>query len=148
MQPTTFDDLLGTLKSKQGEADINSVKEAEIVCLYFTSNWSPPCKRFTPILIDFYKEINLDPTHPKLEIVFVSSDKTEEEYTRYYEEMPWLAMQFGDVTKSNQLRTRYNVEQIPTLIVLNKECELVTKNGRADIMKDGENAFVNWGGSP
>merc|ERR1719498_500479 len=143
-----MEDLLGTLKSKQGETDMSSVKEAEIVCLYFTANWSVPCKRFTPLLADFYKEINLDPGHPKLEIIFISSDKTEEDYTRYYEEMPWLAQQYGDVAKTNQLKAKYQVEQIPTLVVPNRECELVTKNGRQDVMKDGEDAFTNWGGSP
>ena len=143
-----MEELLGNLKSKQGEADVNSVKEAEIVCLYFSSSWSVPCKRFTPILADFYKEINLDPGHPKLEIIFISSDRSEEDYTRYYEDMPWLAQQFNDLAKANNLRSKYQVEQTPTLVVLNRECELITKNGREDIMKDGEEAFVKWGGSP
>ena len=144
-----MEELLGTnLKSKQGETDINSVKEAEIVCLYFTAHWSPPCRRFTPLLAEFYREINLDPGHPKLEIVLVSSDKNEEDYTRYYEEMPWLALQFNDTAKASQLKTKYGVEQIPTLIVLNRECEVVNRNGRLDVMKEGEKAFTIWGGSP
>ena len=50
-------------------------------------NRCPPCKSFTPLLIDFYNT-NKD----ELEIIFLSSDRDEESFSSYYGKMPWLAM--------------------------------------------------------
>jgi nucleoredoxin len=141
-----MEELLGTtLKSKTGDADGTSLKAAQVVCLYFTASWSPPCRRFTPILAEFYKEVNS--LKAGLEIVFVSCCKNEEEFTKYYEEMGWLALPWSEMTKINALKAQYKVQQIPTLVVLDPECKVVSENGRAEVMKDGEKAFLNWGGT-
>ena len=47
----------------------------------------PPCKSFTPLLIDFYNE-----SKDELEIIFLSSDRDEESFSTYFGKMPWLAM--------------------------------------------------------
>jgi thiol-disulfide isomerase/thioredoxin len=46
----------------------------------------PPCKAFTPLLIDFYN------THKnELEVIFLSSDRDEESFSGYFGKMPWLS---------------------------------------------------------
>ena len=30
------------------------LQDTKIICFYFSANWCPPCKAFTPILADFY----------------------------------------------------------------------------------------------
>merc|ERR1712232_35438 len=138
-----MEELIGTtLKGETGEHDGTSVKMAKIVCLYFTASWSPPCKRFTPILADFYREVNSP--DPVLEIIFVSCCKHEEEFTKYYEEMPWIALPWSETTRINSLKTQYKVQQIPTLVVLDPSCNVIRENGRIDVMNDGEKAFANW----
>ena len=47
----------------------------------------PPCKRFSPVLIDFYNACNDD-----MEVVFVSSDRDDKSFGDYFAKMPWLAM--------------------------------------------------------
>jgi hypothetical protein len=47
----------------------------------------PPCKRFSPLLIDFYNVCK-----EELEIVFVSSDRDDRSFGDYFAKMPWLAM--------------------------------------------------------
>jgi nucleoredoxin len=51
-----------------------------VVALYFSASWCPPCKTFSPRLIDFYLAAAKD---NGLEIVYVSSDKTVESFETY-----------------------------------------------------------------
>merc|ERR1719213_514854 len=63
------------------------------VALYFSAHWCPPCRGFTPKLAEWYKK---DLSAKGLEVVFVSSDKSEDEFMSYFEEMPWLALDYSD----------------------------------------------------
>jgi len=62
--------------------------------LYFSAHWCPPCRGFTPELDKFYKQIKKK-VGDMFEIVFVSSDRSEEEWKNYFAEMPWLAIPFS-----------------------------------------------------
>jgi len=75
--------------TKTGITDSSFMKKGYVICLYFSAHWCPPCKSFTPILANFYKEINRD--KKRLEIIFMSMDKTEQEFKNYFSTMPWLA---------------------------------------------------------
>lgn len=43
--------------------------------------------------MEFYNKVNED--GKKFLIVFVSADRSQQLYTDYYNEMPWLALPFG-----------------------------------------------------
>ena len=92
-------ELLGDslLKTAAGEtcqtADLNDPNL--VVGLYFSAHWCPPCRNFTPVLAEFYKKFTA--ANPgKLEIVFVSSDGSEEDFKSYYGDMPWAALPFSE----------------------------------------------------
>ena len=34
------------------------MKSAEIICLFFSAMWCPPCRAFTPVLCEFYEQAN------------------------------------------------------------------------------------------
>ncbi len=74
--------------------DINPLKTNKITCVYFSASWCPPCLAFTPLLIDFYNEVNSE--DKALEIILVPLDRTNEEFELYYKPMPWLTIPFGD----------------------------------------------------
>jgi len=44
------------LMKKNGEVvEANHVlRDKKVICFYFSANWCPPCREFTPILADFY----------------------------------------------------------------------------------------------
>lgn len=85
----------GTLKSKTGEIAVaDALKDVKLVGLYFSMHNCPPCRAFTPIFAELYNEINAD--GKVIEVIFLSGDKTQEEYDEYYGEMPWLALPKGD----------------------------------------------------
>jgi len=62
--------------------------------LYFSAHWCPPCRGFTPELAKFYEQMKKK-VGDKLEIVFISSDRGEDEWKSYFAEMPWLALPFS-----------------------------------------------------
>ena len=60
----------------------------------------PPCKTFSPKLIQFYNTVNNNSnnttttnktTKDNLEIIYISSDRDASSFNDYYGKMPWLA---------------------------------------------------------
>lgn len=49
---------------------------------------------FVPLLIDFYNEINEN--EKQLEIIYVSRDRSKEEFEEALDEMPWLSLPYED----------------------------------------------------
>ena len=112
-----------------------------IVCLYFSAHWCPPCRGFTPILKDFYEEVEAQ----GVEIVFVSSDRDSEAMMSYMKEShgDWYALEHGGNLK-RELSEKYNVRGIPTLVVLKGDGTLISVNGRGDVQSKGPGALKEW----
>ena len=72
----------------------------KVLGLYFSAHWCPPCRAFTPQLAQWYKKVKESSNGSNFDIVFLSSDKTEAQFTEYFKEMPWYAVPYSDrVTK-------------------------------------------------
>ncbi|CAL4914830.1 unnamed protein product [Urochloa decumbens] len=102
---------------------------ASTVALYFSASWCPPCRKFTPKLVQVYEE---QATQDKnnLEVVFISRDRDEESFDAYFAKMPWLAVPFSDSECRQRLGNRYKVNGIPNLVILGGETgEIYTKEG-------------------
>eukprot|EP00397_Hematodinium_sp_SG-2012_P067261 GEMP01103673.1.p1 GENE.GEMP01103673.1~~GEMP01103673.1.p1 ORF type:complete len:144 (+),score=31.58 GEMP01103673.1:122-553(+) len=130
---SAFTELLGNqLLTKDGSlkptADLLQGKVA--VALYFSGNWCPPCRGFTPILAEQYEKIY---KAKGMEVIFVSSDEDEKKFLAYYGEHPWLALPFADRKLKEELSKKYGVQSIPTLIILDPKGEIITKDGRSKI---------------
>ena len=70
--------------------DILAETKPKLFAIYFSMHNCPPCRDFTPLLASIYEEVNED--EKVLEVVFFSGDKTQEDFDKYYDEMPWLAL--------------------------------------------------------
>lgn len=62
--------------------------------LYYSAHWCPPCRKFTPMLADFYNKLKPTDKGKDFDIVFVSSDSDEASFKDYFKDMPWLALKF------------------------------------------------------
>ena len=88
--------LLGTTLVGEGGAEkltAEALAGKEVVGLYFSAHWCPPCRGFTPKLADAYK--GLVAAGKAMEIVFVSSDRDQGSFDEYFGEQPWLALPFS-----------------------------------------------------
>ena len=106
----------------------------KLVGLYFSAHWCPPCRNFTPRLAAKYEELKAA-GHP-FEIVFISSDSSAAACTEYFAEMPWKCLDYGDRRTKEMLSSPmlFNVTGIPTLVLLDGDGKLITKDGRDAVM--------------
>ena len=117
------------LRGKNGPVKFDA-NEAPFFGLYFSAHWCGPCNSFTPKLINFYKTANKE--KKQIEIIFISSDRTEPDFNGYYETMPWISMPFGDEAIKT-IKETFDIRGIPTFLVFNKEGKLIDDSGRTTV---------------
>lgn len=89
---------LGTKFHKDGKDVEVNLGDATYIGLYFSASWCPPCRKFTPVLAEFYKEVNKD--KKQIEIIFLTSDNSETDWASYCTHMPWVVTKIGDSRKT------------------------------------------------
>ena len=83
---------------------------------YFSMHNCPPCREFTPLLVELYNEHNENAK--VMEVVFMSGDQDQNLYNEYFGEMPWLALPFKD-PRMKPAAKHFGVRGLPRLVVLN-----------------------------
>jgi len=139
-----FHELLGdTLQTQDGTISVEKAVEGKkVVALYFSAHWCPPCKAFTPKLVEWYKKYAVE---KEMELVFVSSDKGEREFGGYFSEMPWKALPFSDRERKEALSQKFKVKGIPSLIFLDGEGNTLTTDGRMIFQLDPKmESVASW----
>ncbi|KAG5490436.1 hypothetical protein JKF63_00556 [Porcisia hertigi] len=135
--------LLGLtkLQKQDAEVDVNSLS-GKIVFIYFSASWCPPCRGFTPQLVNFYQKHH---EAKDFEVIFASWDEDEEEYKNYYKKMPWCTIPFAQKNIVEALTKEFKVESIPTLIGLNADTgAVVSTRGRHAVTTDPEGTQFPW----
>jgi nucleoredoxin len=142
-----FDSLFGsTLLGKAGELSTADELSGKVVGVYFSAHWCPPCKMFTPQLAIYYEKLKAQQV--PFEIVFCSSDRDEGQFNKYYSEMPWLAVPYSARSVKESLSSKYRVSGIPTLVFLNENGEIITRNGRECVSSDPEGTEFPYSPKP
>jgi len=117
------------LKGKDGQVKF-SPKDSPFFGLYFSAHWCPPCRNFTPKLKNFYEVVNKN--QKQIEIIFVTSDKSEAEFNEYFGSMPWISLPFKDES-IDILKQTFEVMGIPTFLVFNSEGKLIDDKARTTV---------------
>ena len=113
-----FDEIKGDLTGPAVEGS------PKYTALYFSAHWCPPCRMFTPKLVEWYNEFKAK--HPDFELVFVSSDRDQaamEEYMKG-DKMPWPAVVY-DKAQSEMFR-KFSSQGIPYLVLIDNEGKALT----------------------
>ena len=123
------DSLGGKLVAVQGKRlapfDAKQLEQTKYFAVYFSAQWCPPCRAFTPKLVEFYNRIK--PQHPEFELIFMSRDYDEAAMLSYMVDykMPWPAVKFArvaDVKKLNQ----HAGKGIPCLVFIDANGEVLS----------------------
>jgi len=126
-----FPALKGDLVSLQGgkvkKFDEAPLAAAKYFAIYYSAEWCPPCRAFTPKLISWYNANKKD--NPHFELIFVSSDRSEQDMEKYItgDAMPWPALEFSK-KKSNRALTQYSGPGIPCLVLVDREGKVISSS--------------------
>ena len=117
IHPSLKDNLVISKGKKLEKFDDSALAETKYYALYYSAAWCGPCRAFTPDLVKWYKRHKSK--HPEFELIFVSSDRSEEEMAKYMKEddMPWPALAF-DKKKSTSAITKFSGRGIPCLVLI------------------------------
>ena len=125
--------LAGKLVHREG-TEVRPVKLARLAgvkfyALYFSASWCPPCREFTPGLVDAYGKIRS--MYPEFEIVLVSRDESERAMAAYmnHDKMEWPAVRWADAKSLREIN-RYSGDGIPCLVLVDAEGKVLSDSYR------------------
>merc|ERR1719229_835363 len=81
----------------------------------------------------------------KVRVVFITSDQDDGAFKEYFKEMgkDWLSYPFGDA-QIKAVKGKYNVQGIPTLIVVSADGETKDDGARGTVMQKKADACKEW----
>ncbi|XP_014808471.1 PREDICTED: nucleoredoxin-like [Calidris pugnax] len=145
--PKPFSEVVaGPLLRNNGQTLDSTALEGSHVGVYFSAHWCPPCRSLTRVLVESYRKIK--EAGQKFEILFVSADRSEDSFKQYFSEMPWVAVPYADEARRSRLNRLYGIQGIPTLIVLDSKGEVITRQGRVEVLNDVECREFPWHPKP
>ncbi len=117
-------DLIRMLGPTLMSADKQPMKSSSLagvphVLLYFSAEWCPPCRAFTPKLVEFF---NQQKESQRVMVIFVSSDNSEADMYKYMSgyNMAFPAVPFKQIKRSG-IEDKYAGKGIPNLVLLNAD---------------------------
>jgi nucleoredoxin len=140
----SLEELIGPdLVDAKGDKVETSSLAGKVIGLYFSASWCGPCKMFTPELVKLR-----DRNDDKFEVVFVSSDRSAEDQQEYMKDydMEWPAIPY-DSPLRGQLGAKYEIRGIPSLVIVDDQGNLITKDGRSEMSgsdSDARKALREW----
>mmetsp|Transcript_15687 Transcript_15687/g.23043 ORF Transcript_15687/g.23043 Transcript_15687/m.23043 type:complete len:667 (-) Transcript_15687:103-2103(-) len=142
-KPVPLSELLGdNFLDGNGNVVGREAIEGKVLGLYFSADWCPPCKQFTPLLTNTYQTLRA--VGKDFEIIYMSSDKSPEEFASYREQQPWLAIPYDDEKRRQKIGMELGVTGLPTLVIVGEDGEVITKNGRERVSNDEMGAEFPW----
>jgi thiol-disulfide isomerase/thioredoxin len=113
--------------------------------LYFGAKWCPPCRAMTQQLTEAYRKIKAKAL--PFEIFFCSSDRTMASFEDHFSSMPWFAFPFDNEILTTLTRA-YNVNGIPTFLIIDEKGEIITRHGRSVLLADPNGDMFPWKKQP
>ncbi|TMS23233.1 Nucleoredoxin-like protein 1 [Larimichthys crocea] len=110
-----------------------------ILMLFFASATCERCQQFAPTLADFFKQLT-DESYvdrsAQLVLLYISLDQSEEQQEIFLRELPkkCLFLAYEDPYR-RELEAMFNVEKLPTVVVLRPDCSILIPNAVEEITR-------------
>jgi nucleoredoxin len=135
-----FGDSLLTAKGKP--ADLASLN-GKTIALYFSASWCPPCRAFSPILVDVADDLRK--SGKPFELVLVGCDQSEEKALAYmaaHKMGGFLVPPEADANRA--LCNRYGVRGIPALVVVDSSARTIDSSARSTVQSAHDDPDAVW----
>lgn len=108
-----------------------ALAEKKLFLIYFSAHWCPPCRLFTPGLVNYYNEVVAK--HPEFDVIFVSRDKSPFGMETYMREanMPWPAIEYEKIPAKPGIQ-RYAGRGIPDLVLVDGTGKVLADSYQGD----------------
>jgi hypothetical protein len=97
---------------------------------------------FTSTFAAFYQSFQKI-TRVPFEVLFASADRSEEDFVNYFSQMPWVAIPF-DREREIAISSKFGVECIPKVIVLDPQGNVINEEGVSAVMNDPTGKDFPW----
>lgn len=114
------------VKADKSAASDTALKTKKYTFIYFSAHWCPPCKIFTPELVNFYND---NAKNNDFELLFVSSDRNQEAMFSYMTEtkMPWIGLKLDSPAKKH-LSSTFKIAGIPALVLIDQDGKVLASS--------------------
>lgn len=144
-------DLVSCQNGNVAPFDDEALQSKKLFLFFFSANWSPPGRKFTPRLIEYYERVTAQ--HPELEVIFFSTDRSQfgmETYMRQTN-MPWPAVAFPQINLKAAAMATDSVHDMPCLILVNAGGRILSSSARPDgdpekVLADLDKLFAGGAG--
>lgn len=141
VQKSVLDEFFpdGLIDAEQQYYD-NARLEGKLFALYFSASWCRGCAAFSRILVPFRNR-----HQETFEVVLVGFDHSALEMQSYMQtyEMLWPAIAWDNPARL-AIKERFNISEIPTLLVIAPDGRIITTDGYKQIDLMGDAALDSW----
>ena len=118
-------DLVRLSKDNVIHAADDSLADKKLIAIYFSAHWCPPCRKFTPELVEYYNRVA--PQHPEFEVLFFSMDRSAYAMQTYMRAtgMPWPAVDYQKLESKEAIR-KYAGSGIPCLVLVDSTGKVIS----------------------
>jgi len=74
----------------------------------------------------------------------MGSDRDETQFAEYFADMPWKAVPFKNRDFKNAISSAFGIQGIPSVVVIDKDANVITDKGRNGVMSDSDATEFPW----
>jgi nucleoredoxin len=107
--------------------DDEGLENKKLYLFFFSANWSPQARKFTPQLVEYYNRVA--PQHPEFEVIFFSADRSPFGMETYMGQanMPWPAVDYEKLGSKAAIQNNF-VRGVPCLILVDGSGQVLSNS--------------------
>lgn len=111
------------------DAPLSDTATPKYYAFYYSAHWCPPCRQFTPKLVQFYNQMKR--SGADFEIIFISADRSKRQMYQYMkgDGMAWRAVDFEKGKGSYDIM-KYSGSGIPCLVFIDHKGKVLSDSYR------------------
>lgn len=130
------------LTDKGHKAELSELN-GKIIAVYFSASWCPPCRAFSPLLVDLAGKLQQE--GKPFALVLVGRDQDKKKALAYMKSHDMEGYLVPPEAKENRaLCERYGVRGIPTLVIVDSSAKTIDANGRGTVQSTPGTAWDKW----